>query len=139
MIKGFIKASDRLPNMPNNHELHYRLNGVKCIGQFYDKNGEGEICFHVFGGEGFADYDINKSDFDRLEWLDESPADGEAVIQAIRKAFAKYYESEGCSCCRNESKHTEAEKELAMLLNAELYEDGSGYDWSKFLTAPEGV
>jgi len=50
----------------------------------------------------------------------------------IRKAFADYFKSEGCDCCRNKSKHDEAEKRLAELLNPDMYEDGSGFDWYKY-------
>ena len=52
-----------------------------------------------------------------------------SVLEKIRQAFADYYKSEGCSCCRNESKHDEAEKKLAELLKPDMYEDGSGYNW----------
>jgi hypothetical protein len=52
-----------------------------------------------------------------------------SVLEQIRQAFADYYKSEGCSCCRNESKHDEAKKRLAELLKPDMYEDGSGYNW----------
>ena len=52
-----------------------------------------------------------------------------SVLEQIRQAFADYYKSEGCSCCRNESKHDEAEKRLAELLKPDMYENGSGFNW----------
>lgn len=50
----------------------------------------------------------------------------------IRVAVAKYMRSEGCSCCRNIEVHKENEKKLAELLDVEMYDDGSGYDFSKY-------
>ena len=67
----WVKASERIPkdDSPN---YHVRLNGVKVNGNFYDRNGEGEIGFGVSGGGLFEDYLILPKDFDRIEWLDES-------------------------------------------------------------------
>lgn len=56
------------------------------------------------------------------------------TLRQIRQAFADYVESEGCSCCRNERDHTAAANRLAELLSVPKYEDGSGYDFSKFST-----
>jgi hypothetical protein len=57
-----------------------------------------------------------------------------SVLEQIRQAFADYRRSEGCSCCRDMDAHEEAEKRLAELLKPEPYEDGSGWDWSKYCT-----
>lgn len=52
----------------------------------------------------------------------------------LRKAFADYYESEGCGCCEHSKDHKEAETRIAKLLNVPKYEDGSGYDFTKYRT-----
>ena len=57
-----------------------------------------------------------------------------SVLEQIRQAFADYRRAEGCSCCRDNDAHEEAEKRLAELLKPEPYEDGSGWDWSKYRT-----
>ena len=56
----------------------------------------------------------------------------EDFISKVRTAFADYFASEGCDCCRDSLAHDKAEKELAALLNPEPYEDGSGFDWYKY-------
>ena len=50
----------------------------------------------------------------------------------LRTAIANYMLSEGCGCCSNDEKHDEHEKALAKLLNVKKYEDGSGYDFSRY-------
>lgn len=57
----------------------------------------------------------------------------EELIEEIRKAFALYYSSEGCNCCQDSKTHDIAEEKLAKLLDCDLYEDGSGYNWYLFL------
>lgn len=57
-----------------------------------------------------------------------------SVLEQIRQSFADYRRAEGCSCCRDMDAHEEAEKRLADLLKPEPYEDGSGWDWSKYRT-----
>lgn len=69
----FVKASERLPDLEN-PDYHFRLNGKKVIGNFYDKNGEGEIIFFVDGADVFESYDILQKDFNTIEWLDEGLA-----------------------------------------------------------------
>lgn len=49
----------------------------------------------------------------------------------IREAFARYVDTEGCSCCRDSEGHEVAEKELAELLKPLPYVDSSGWDWDK--------
>jgi hypothetical protein len=58
----------------------------------------------------------------------------EEHIEKIREAFADYRRAEGCSCCRDIDSHEEAEKRLAKLLNPEPYDDGTGWDWNKYLS-----
>lgn len=53
-------------------------------------------------------------------------------IDKIKTALANYMFSEGCSCCRDIEAHKKHEEELAKLLGVENYEDGSGYDFSKY-------
>ena len=55
-----------------------------------------------------------------------------SLLSEIRKVFADYYASEGCSCCQNIEPHKEASLKLGKLLGAEMYEDGSGVDWYKY-------
>ena len=55
-------------------------------------------------------------------------------IVEIREAFANYFTTEGCSCCRDSVNHDIAEKKLGELLNADKYEDESGFDWYKYRT-----
>lgn len=55
-----------------------------------------------------------------------------SALEQIRQAFADYRRAEGCSCCRDVDAHEEAEKRLSELLKPEPYEDGSGWDWSKY-------
>lgn len=50
----------------------------------------------------------------------------------LRQAIADYMRSEGCSCCQNTEAHKIHEEQLAMLLNVPKYDDGSGYDFSKY-------
>lgn len=58
----------------------------------------------------------------------------EVLIEKIRQAFADYRFSEGCSCCRDIEAHEKAEQRLAKLLQADPYDDHSGWDWSKYRT-----
>jgi hypothetical protein len=50
----------------------------------------------------------------------------------MREAFAEYYASEGCSCCRNYEKHNEAKRKIGKLLRVSPYADGSGYNFYKY-------
>lgn len=60
----------------------------------------------------------------------------EERLEAIRRAVADYMRSEGCSCCRNQEKHEDAQRRLAGLLDVPMYDDGSGYDFNRFATDP---
>ena len=64
----------------------------------------------------FALYDVNVS------------------IADVRQAFANYHTSEGCSCCQDVEAHDKAEEMLADLLKPDAYNDGSGFDWTKYAT-----
>ncbi len=50
----------------------------------------------------------------------------------LRTAFGDYYQTEGCSCCRDDEGHAEAAARIAELLNVPPYSDGSGYDFRKY-------
>lgn len=50
----------------------------------------------------------------------------------LRTAVANYMWSEGCSCCQDVEAHKEHTKVLAELLDVDTYDDGSGYDFSKY-------
>lgn len=52
----------------------------------------------------------------------------------LRRAVADYMRSEGCSCCRNDEAHTDAEARIAKLLKVPKYKDESGFDFYKFCT-----
>ncbi len=64
--------------------------------------------------------------------LDELKRQVEELKAKIRTAFAQYRRSEGCGCCES-SDHDEHEKELGKLLEAQPFEDGSGYDWKIYI------
>lgn len=53
----------------------------------------------------------------------------ESLLVEIRKAFADYVKSEGCSCCQDTAMHQEAAERLGELLNVKKYPDGSGYNF----------
>lgn len=53
-------------------------------------------------------------------------------IKKLKTVIANYMSSEGCSCCQDTEAHKKHEEELAKLLGVEKYEDGSGYDFSKY-------
>jgi hypothetical protein len=53
-------------------------------------------------------------------------------IAAIRRAFADYVWSGGCSCCSVPEKLREAEARIAKLLRIPKFSDGSGYNISRF-------
>lgn len=64
--------------------------------------------------------------------LEEVDSGLEDYRSRIRKSFAKYWTSEGCECCQDTPTHKEAEKELAELLDVDMYSDESGFDWGKY-------
>ncbi len=55
-------------------------------------------------------------------------------ISEIRRAFADYVASEGCSCCQDRPAHEEAAERLGKLLRVAKYSDGSGRDFYKYKT-----
>ena len=55
-------------------------------------------------------------------------------VADVRQAFADYFKSEGCSCCRDTDNHDKAEAKLAELLKPDAYDDGSGFNWYKYAT-----
>lgn len=52
----------------------------------------------------------------------------------MRRLFADYYNSEGCSCCRDTDAHDEAKEAIGKLLRVKKYSDNSGYDFRKYAT-----
>lgn len=56
----------------------------------------------------------------------------QALKAAIRCALADYMRSEGCGCCRDHDAHKQSAKRLALLLDVPPYDDGSGYEFSRF-------
>ncbi len=59
-------------------------------------------------------------------------AENERLGTEVRQAIADYMRSEGCSCCRDSGAHEKHTARLAELLDVPKYEDGSGYDFSRF-------
>lgn len=55
-------------------------------------------------------------------------------LAKIREAVANYILSEGCSCCQS-PRHDEHRAALGRILRVKPYEDGSGYDFSKYQSA----
>lgn len=53
-------------------------------------------------------------------------------VAEVRRLLADYILSEGCSCCENEDEHDKAVNALGKLLRVRKFEDGSGYDWSRY-------
>jgi len=58
----------------------------------------------------------------------------EEIIKEIRTAIADYMSSEGCSCCSDYENHKIHKDRIGRLLKVPMYEDKSGYDFSKFKT-----
>lgn len=54
----------------------------------------------------------------------------------VRQAIADYMRSEGCSCCQNIKAHEEHTNILGKLLKVKKYDDGSGYNFSKYRSEP---
>lgn len=54
----------------------------------------------------------------------------------MRVALANYMWSEGCSCCENTDKHDEQKAVLGKMLNVPKYDDGSGYEFSRYRDRP---
>jgi hypothetical protein len=52
-------------------------------------------------------------------------------LEEIKEQFALYIRSEGCSCCRDDIPHKEAEDRLGELLGFPRYKDDSGYNFSE--------
>jgi len=59
------------------------------------------------------------------------------LLKEIRQAIADYMDSEGCSCCQGDD-HAKHERRLAELLDVPLYDDKSGYDFTRFRSASTG-
>lgn len=57
-------------------------------------------------------------------------------IKEIRQAVADYMYSEGCSCCRDYDAHEINAARLGKLLKVPMYDDKSGYEFSKFRSSP---
>jgi hypothetical protein len=69
--------------------------------------------------------------FSMVILLDEYASQNNKIL---RQAVADYMHSEGCGCCENIEAHIEHKKRLAELLQVELYDDNSGFDFMKYRT-----
>lgn len=58
--------------------------------------------------------------------------DIKTLRKELRTAIADYKKGEGCGCCSDEEKQDLAEDNIAKLLNVKKYDDGSGYNFSKY-------
>lgn len=56
-----------------------------------------------------------------------------AFRKKLREAIANYMQSEGCTCCQDDS-HKQHEEAIAKLLGVRKYPDGSGYNFQKYRT-----
>lgn len=96
--------------------------------------------------DGVKQLKASKEDMDSAPWgseegvlisgnqalmLIQTIEDHDKKLEEIRQAIEAYRKAEGCSCCRNEDEHTEANLRLGKLLGAKMYSDKSGIDWSK--------
>ena len=87
----WIKASDKIPELypvNNTHENHYKLDAKKVDGYFLHSR-----CFEYFNDEISGFSHIELSQFNRIEWLDESapsPVEGKSAEEILAK-----YESNG--------------------------------------------
>ena len=52
----------------------------------------------------------------------------------LRQMVADYMYSEGCDCCEDVDAHRIHTERLAKMLNVPKYDDGSGYDFTKFMS-----
>jgi len=65
----WVKASERMPELypvNNSHEFHYRLDGYKVDGFFLHSQ-----CFEYFNPEIAGYTQLELTEFNRIEWLDE--------------------------------------------------------------------
>lgn len=58
----------------------------------------------------------------------------EGTVSELRTAFANYWVSEGCSCCRDSDNHRDAEHAIGELLGVAKHDDESGYDFNQYQT-----
>jgi hypothetical protein len=55
-----------------------------------------------------------------------------SLLADIRQAVADYIATEGCSCCQDREGHEAAMKRLGKMLKMKKYDDGSGFDYSRY-------
>lgn len=66
--------------------------------------------------------------------LTERVKELEGRVSELRTAFANYWVSEGCSCCRDSDSHRDAEHAIGELLGVAKHDDESGYDFNQYQT-----
>lgn len=54
----------------------------------------------------------------------------QTILNILKGAFSQYWLSEGCSCCEDTPSHEAAGEKIGELLNFDMLEDGSGYDFT---------
>lgn len=91
-----------------------------------------QACHVMTKADIWAHYELERST--REAELTKMRAERDELVGALRKAVADYKWSEGCSCCQNVKAHEKADARLAELLKPDAYEDGSGWNWSKYKT-----
>lgn len=66
--------------------------------------------------------------------LTERVKELDGTVSELRTAFANYWVSEGCSCCRDSDNHRDAEHAIGELLGVVKHDDDSGYDFNQYQT-----
>lgn len=82
MIKGFVKASEDLPDMEKIYHIKDNV-GMKRLGNFFEEDGEVKLSICSNGAH--ESFIVHKKHFDHYEWLDESIEEqaGETVWQKL--------------------------------------------------------
>ena len=78
---------------------------------------------------GLQDMGLAEGDNLTIDWAEDLIKE---IMEEMRRNFADYVKTEGCSCCQDVDGHKKAEKNLAKILKPDAYEDGSGFDWHKY-------
>lgn len=92
----WIDASERLPDLFDSHERHFKVDDKKADGSFVDSTGNGDIAFEL---KAYAKYEIiPMSEFSRIKWLDEGEPSGNEAVEEFLKFIGRmswYVEPDG--------------------------------------------
>jgi hypothetical protein len=78
----WIKANELMPEMFDQSDLHYRVDGKKTDGVFLSE----DVFEYRFAGRNIC---LEREDFHRIEWLDESPSADQAGEDEKSKEMLK--------------------------------------------------